>query len=67
MLAGLFTLFAGGVLWLAFFSRGPAGPVGIEAALATGLYPFILPDLAKVACASLVMPGVWKLIADKDQ
>lgn len=66
MLAGLCTLFAGGVLWLAFFARGAANPVGIESAIATGLYPFVLPDLAKVACASLVLPGVWKLVADKD-
>jgi biotin transport system substrate-specific component len=67
MLAGLCTLFAGGVLWLAFFARGAANPVGIESALATGLVPFILPDLAKVACASLVLPGIWKLVADKEQ
>ena len=67
MLAGLTTLFAGGVLWLAFFASGAGNPVGLQAALATGLYPFILPDLAKVACASLVLPGVWKLVGDKDK
>jgi biotin transport system substrate-specific component len=65
MLAGLLTLFAGGVLWLAFFTSGVAGPVGFEAALATGFYPFVLPDLVKVACASLVLPGIWKLVGDR--
>ena len=65
MLAGLCTLFAGGVLWLAFFVQGAAGPAGLETALSTGLYPFVLPDLAKVAFASLVLPGVWKLVGER--
>lgn len=65
MLAGLCTLFAGGVFWLAFFVQGAAGPVGLETALSTGLYPFLLPDLAKVAFASLVLPGVWKMVGER--
>lgn len=65
MLAGLCTLFAGGVLWLAFFVQAAAGPVGLETALSTGLYPFVLPDLAKVAFASLVLPGVWKMVGER--
>lgn len=59
--AGLATLFAGGVLWLAFFAAGPTGPLGVQAALATGLYPFVVPDLVKVGIASGVLPTVWKL------
>ena len=62
MLAGLCTMFAGGVLWLAFFARGAANP---RAALERPSPPVSirssLPDLVKVACASLVLPGVWKL------
>lgn len=61
MLAGLVTLYAGGVGWLAFFALG-AGPVGVQAALATGLYPFVVADLVKVAAASLILPSAWKLV-----
>lgn len=60
MLAGLCVLFAGGVTWLAYFAV-PA-PVGLSAALATGLYPFVLPDLLKVCVAGAVLPGVWALL-----
>ena len=54
MLAGLAIVFAGGVLWLSTL-------VGPQAALMTGLYPFIVPDLLKVCAAAGVMPGVWRL------
>src|SRR5262245_23217674 len=57
MLAGLAMLFAGGVVWLAY---APAAGVGLRAALAAGLYPFVLPDLLKVAVAALVLPSVWR-------
>lgn len=59
MFAGLATLFAGGVTWLALFT---VAPVGWTAALASGLYPFVIPDALKVCVASGVLPGVWKLL-----
>ena len=63
MLAGLITVFAGGVLWLAYLAPGTAGqPVGLRAALAAGLYPFIAVDLIKVSVASAVLPSAWKLL-----
>jgi biotin transport system substrate-specific component len=63
MLAGLATIFAGGVLWLAYFAPGTAGqPVGLRAALAAGLYPFVVADLVKVALASAVLPSAWKML-----
>jgi biotin transport system substrate-specific component len=55
MLAGLAVVYVGGLLWLALL-------VGAPAAIATGFYPFILPDLVKVAAAAGVMPGVWYLL-----
>jgi biotin transport system substrate-specific component len=64
MLAGLCTLFAAGVLWLAFFAQSGAGAVGLESALATGLYPFVVPDLAKLAFASLILPSLWRIVGD---
>jgi biotin transport system substrate-specific component len=63
MLAGLVILFAGGVAWLAYGPMGPAGPVGLSAALTIGLYPFVVADLIKVAVASGVLPVMWKSLA----
>ena len=52
---GLSVIFAGGVLWI-------ARAAGIEAALATGLYPFIVVDVIKVVAAGLVLPTAWKFL-----
>lgn len=53
MSAGLSIIFGGGVLWIARFA-------GLETALATGLYPFIVVDVIKVIAAGLVLPTAWK-------
>jgi biotin transport system substrate-specific component len=50
---GLAIIFAGGVLWIARVA-------GLETALATGLYPFIIVDVIKVIAAGLVLPTAWK-------
>src|SRR5262249_40044863 len=59
MAVGLSIVFSCGVLWLAWFSRPAA--VGLHTALATGLYPFVVPDLLKIFLAAMVLPSVWKL------
>jgi biotin transport system substrate-specific component len=60
MTCGLAIVFAFGVAWLAWFAQPVA--VGLPAALRAGLYPFLAADALKVALASTVLPGVWKLI-----
>ena len=69
MFAGLAIIFASGVLWLGLFARTLSGsaPVGLQSALATGLYPFILPDLIKLAVAAGLVPALWRLIGRADQ
>jgi biotin transport system substrate-specific component len=57
MLAGLAVIFVGGVSWLAI-----AVAPSFAAALATGLYPFVLADIAKAAIAAALLPGAWRLI-----
>jgi biotin transport system substrate-specific component len=52
---GLSMIFAGGVLWI-------ARATGLETALATGLYPFIVVDIVKVVAAGLVLPTAWKFL-----
>ena len=59
MACGLAVIFFGGVMWLAFFAR-PA--VGLDAALRTGLYPFVPVDIFKLLVAAAVTPGLWKLL-----
>ncbi len=56
MLCGLLVVFAGGVSWLAFVVQ-PAR--GLSGALASGLVPFIVPDLVKLLLAAGAMPGLW--------
>jgi biotin transport system substrate-specific component len=56
MLGGLSVVFAGGVAWLA-----AATHIGLRAALASGLYPFLLPDLVKLLAASSIMPVLWRV------
>jgi biotin transport system substrate-specific component len=60
MSCGLALVFACGVTWLAFFARPAA--VGVDAALRTGLYPFIPADMFKIFVAAAVMPAAWRLI-----
>jgi len=55
MAVGLSVVFAGGVLWL-------ASGVGMSAALAVGLYPFVIVDVVKIVAAGLVLPSAWKFL-----
>jgi biotin transport system substrate-specific component len=62
MLAGLVVIYAAGVTWLGVFSRTAEGPApGMSAALLTGIYPFIVPDLIKLAIAAGFVPALWHL------
>ena len=58
MAAGLSIIFLGGVAWL-------ASGVGLPAALATGLYPFVIVDVIKIVAAGLVLPSAWKFLAHR--
>lgn len=67
MFAGLCTLFVGGVSWLAYFAPAPGGPVGLPAALAAGVYPFVVKDLIKISVASGVLPAVWRIVGSSKE
>ncbi len=60
MAAGLVIIFALGVAWLAF-AAAPA-PLGLEAAVSSGLIPFFPADVFKLFFAAAVLPGIWKFI-----
>jgi biotin transport system substrate-specific component len=55
MLAGLAIVYAGGTAWL-------SAAVGLQAALATGVLPFIAADLLKLVAAAGILPSVWRLL-----
>jgi biotin transport system substrate-specific component len=56
MAAGLSVIFAGGVLWL-------ANGIGMNAAVAVGLYPFLIVDAIKIVAAGLVLPSAWRFLS----
>jgi biotin transport system substrate-specific component len=64
MLAGLAVVYGCGVLWLAFFARGvtQAVPPGLQAALVSGVYPFIVADVLKLVAAAGLSPALWRLV-----
>lgn len=57
MAVGLAIVFAGGVLWLGFFAQ-PAR--GFSSAIAIGLTPFLVADIAKLFAAAAVLPMAWR-------
>jgi biotin transport system substrate-specific component len=69
MLAGLVIVFTSGVLWLGLFARTLTGdaPAGLQSALATGLYPFVFPDLIKLAIAAGFVPALWRIVGRTDE
>jgi biotin transport system substrate-specific component len=58
MAAGLAIVFAFGVAWLAF----GAPHVGLSAAVATGLMPFIPADILKILIAATILPSAWRFL-----
>jgi biotin transport system substrate-specific component len=55
MVLGQIVIYVPGVVWLAGF-------VGMPAAWAAGLTPFLLGDAAKAALAALVLPLAWRAL-----
>ena len=66
MVVGLGIVYAAGTVWLAYFARlvSESAAVGLAAALSTGVYPFVLADLVKLAAAAGITPGLWRLIGN---
>jgi biotin transport system substrate-specific component len=65
MLAGLAVIYAGGAAWLGLFARTASGSAatGMQAALLTGVYPFVIPDLVKLAAAAGIVPSLWRRVS----
>jgi len=67
MLVGLLIIYTSGTLWLAYFARlaSSNAAVGLSTALVSGVYPFVVADLAKLAAAAGITPGLWRLIGTR--
>jgi biotin transport system substrate-specific component len=63
MLAGLAIVYVCGATWLGMFSRigTQDAAIGIQAAIVTGVMPFVLADLVKLLAAAAILPGLWRL------
>lgn len=68
MLAGLLLIYACGTIWLGFFARGAvdSAPIGFQAALLAGVYPFLVADVLKLVAAAGILPGFWRLVGRTD-
>ena len=64
MLAGTATIYACGVLWLAYKLHIPVSPTGDgEAnAISLGLTPFLVGDAIKLLLAGVLTPTVWTMV-----
>ena len=60
MLAGEAVIYAGGTLWLAYLL--PAGPLGLDQALAAAVHPLGAADLVKVVLAAGLLPAAWAIV-----
>jgi biotin transport system substrate-specific component len=67
MLVGLVIIYLCGTVWLAYFARlaSASAAIGLSAALASGVYPFVLADFAKLLAAAGITPGLWRLIGTR--
>jgi biotin transport system substrate-specific component len=61
MALGLLVIYACGTLWLAYASVGRTA-IGLASAFATGVAPFVIADIVKLAAAAGIVPGLWRLI-----
>jgi biotin transport system substrate-specific component len=67
MAAGLMIIYACGATWLGLFARAGAqnAAIGLQAAVITGVAPFLIVDAIKLAAAAGIVPGLWALIGQR--
>jgi len=61
MALGLVVIYTCGTVWLAYASVGRTA-IGLASAFATGVAPFVIADLVKLAAAAGIVPGLWRLV-----
>lgn len=61
MALGLVVVYTCGTLWLAYATAGRTA-IGFASAFATGVAPFVIADIVKLAAAAGIVPGLWRLV-----
>jgi len=61
MAFGLVVIYTCGTLWLGYVSVGRTA-IGFARAFATGVAPFVIADVVKLAAAAGIVPGLWRLV-----
>ncbi len=61
MAIGLVVIYSCGTVWLAYASVGRTA-IGLASAFATGVAPFVIADIVKLAAAAGIVPGLWRLV-----
>lgn len=54
MVLGLLTCYAFGTAWYMYFYARSTGPIGLATALGWCVFPYVLPDLVKIALALII-------------
>lgn len=62
LVVGLIVCYAFGTAWFIVVYSSQSGPIGLGAALASCVIPFIIPDLVKMALAVFIATRVGKYI-----
>ena len=62
MVLGIAVCYVFGTVWFIAVYTRTTGPVGIMAALGWCVFPFILPDLAKIVLASILVNRLSKVV-----
>lgn len=65
---GTAIIFTLGVCWLAGFlavTNGTGGVDALSAAFKSGMLPFLIGALAKIALAAAVLPGIWHFLGKR--
>ena len=61
MLLGLLVCYATGTLWFMYIYSRDQGSIGLLTVLGWCVFPFILPDLLKIALAFALAPRIRRL------
>jgi biotin transport system substrate-specific component len=62
MALGLLVIYTSGTLWLASVTGHGGAASSLVTAIATGVAPFVVADLVKLAGAAGIVPGLWRLL-----
>lgn len=62
MVLGLLVCYAFGTIWFMVLYARTSGPIGLATALGWCVFPFVIPDLAKLALAALLARRVSRFL-----